>query len=291
MPFVSVRQVAVYSGLLCAALLPAGARAPLGFAGPLATRDVHITQRADSPVAVRLNLDREQYAPGSEGQVRIEVGRTGYLLVLYADPFGHVRVAFPLDPADPSGVKRDTVLDIRARGGRSAFIVDDSTGVGTWYAAISTEPFHLESIAVGDHWDYRVIPRVESPANAERELTNLVESIQQAKFEYDIVAFRIGVDSLTSALEYPSAWPNGPEGPGTWGPPSRGWGGPWFPGPWWTEPHWAGPFYDREVAGVGTASASSGAGPATDVARVPKHPKAPAGSGGGGPPGQHPHGY
>ncbi len=219
-----------------------------------------LTVAADSPVSVRLLLDHERYAPGSTGQVRVTIGRNGYLLVLYSDPTGHVRVAFPLDPSNPSSVTKDTTIEIRARGDRDAFIVDDSSGVGTWYAAISSEPFQFDSIQVSHHWDYRAIPRVRDPASAERELTEFVERIQSSRFEYDIVSYSIGTDSIASSSAGSSGgsvsqdasdggWvfePTGAFYPAPWAS-----SGPWSPGPWWSEPHWPGPYYDHVVEGVG----------------------------------------
>jgi hypothetical protein len=224
--------------------------------------------RADSPVSVRLMLDRERYVPGATGQVRVAIGRDGYLLVLYSDPTGHVRVAFPLDPDDSATVRKDTILQVRSRGDRDAFLVDDSTGVGTWYAAISSQPFFVDSISVAHHWDYRAIPRVRDPESAEHELTDFVERIQPARFEYDIVSFTIGVDSIARTSDADGPWfiPTGPFYPGPWSA-----NGPWAPGPWWSQPHWPGPYLDRVVEGsAGTATAVASA----SAARLgPGHPR------------------
>lgn len=244
---------------------------------------------ADSPVSVRLTLDRQRYAPGSTGQVQITIGRSGYLLVLYADPYGHVRVAFPLDPTDPSTVSRDTVIHIRSRGDRDAFIVDDSTGGGTWYAAISTHPFEIDSISTAGHWDYRTIPRVREPANAEQELTAFVERIQLNRFEYDIVSFTIGTDTADRSA-FADPWPSGPVPPEPtgpwWGP---GWGGPFAPGPWWISPHWPGPFYDHVVEGVGGAYPGGAGGGPSPVSAARAHAPARGSGGSGGPsPADHP---
>ena len=268
---VTIPLFAVSAALIAAAAgaPPAGhtfrAVAPLAATAP----PVSLTVAADTAVSVRLLLDHERYLPGSTGQVRVAIGRNGYLLVLYSDPTGHVRVAFPLDPADPATVTKDTVIEIRSRGDRDAFIVNDSSGVGTWYAAISSEPFQFDSIQVSHHWDYRTIPRVRDAATAERELTEFVERIQPGRFEYDIVSYSIGSDSIASSSAgsvsqdvADGGWvfePTGPFYPAPWAS-----SGPWSPGPWWSEPHWPGPYYDRVVEGVGASGmvgASTAEGP------------------------------
>jgi hypothetical protein len=271
-----------------AALIVAAAGAPTAarpFGLPpqlLAAPGVSLAVQADSPVSVRLLLDHERYVPGSTGQVRVAIGRNGYLLVLYSDPTGHVRVAFPLDPASPSAVTKDTTIEIRSRGDRDAFIVDDSSGVGTWYAAISSQPFQFDSIQLSHHWDYRTIPRVRGPATAERELTEFVERIQSARFEYDIVNYSIGTDSIASSSAGSvsqeaddGGWVFEPTGPFYPGP--RASSGPWSPGPWWSEPHWPGPYYDRVVEGVGGAGTVG-----ASVAEGPAGPARPKSFGAGG---------
>src|SRR6185437_6558442 len=97
-------------------------------------------------VPVRLVLDQTRYAPGATGHVGVRIGEDGYLVVLYAQPDGHVEVAFPLDPSSSDAVKADSEIEIRSRGSLGAFTVEDSSGVGTWYAAISTRPFRFYSI-------------------------------------------------------------------------------------------------------------------------------------------------
>jgi hypothetical protein len=244
------------------------------------------SQSLEAQVPVRLFLDQPRYAPGAEGHVRVQIGKDGYLLVLYAQPDGHVNVAYPLDPVLSDRVDADTEVEVLTRGGTSAFTVDDSSGSGTWYAAISSKPFQLKSITVNGHWDYRVIPRIESTANTESELTSFVEGISGGRFDYDIVSFVIDTTAPRASSAVPGGPPPAVSGPppappGLWWPAPQGVPRPWVPGPWgwglwgwgWggTGP-WAGPYYDRTTAGAaGTIIyAPSNSGPAGAAAPPPE---------------------
>jgi hypothetical protein len=63
-------------------------------------------------VPVRLFLDQARYTPGSDGQVRVEIGQDGYLVVLYANPDGHVSIAWPVDPGLSDRVSADTEIAV-----------------------------------------------------------------------------------------------------------------------------------------------------------------------------------
>ena len=210
-------------------------------------------RRAADPVPVRLFLDQARYAPGADGQVRVVIGEDGYLVVLYANPDGHVSIAYPIDPGLSDRVRADTQIEILSRGGRAAFTIDDSSGSGTWYAAISEQPFRLDSVAVNGHWDYRNIPRVDNPNAVESVLTAFVKTIARSRFDYDIVGYTIDTAAARTSSAGSAPPPRGPSAarvpwtmPGIWGP------GPWsWPG--WIGP-WAGPYYDRSLPTVALVS-------------------------------------
>src|SRR5215472_10981949 len=69
-------------------------------------------------VPVRLFLDQARYAPGADGQVRVQIGQDGYLVVLYANPDGHVSIAWPVDPGVSDRVSADTDIEVLSRGNR-----------------------------------------------------------------------------------------------------------------------------------------------------------------------------
>ena len=56
-----------------------------------------------SPITVQINHDR--FAPGDRARVYVEPTQDGYLVVLHADPYGRVRVLFPLDPTDDDFIR------------------------------------------------------------------------------------------------------------------------------------------------------------------------------------------
>ena len=250
-PLVRIGFALSVAGALGAARAPV--EAPRPFAG-------------DPPAPVRLLLSQLRYAPGSHGRVSVEIGRNGYLVVLHAEPDGHVRVAFPLDPGGDAAVHDGDSVEIRGRGGRDAFVVEDSSGTGTWYAAISKRPFRFDSVAVDNHWDYRVIPHVASPPDAERVLTAFVQSIAAARFDYDIVDYRISLYAYAAGPGYrgpPPPPPPPPNDPWPWPEP---WAGPWgWPVPWWPKPGpGPGPFYDRPPGSANEPAPKSAPGPVGD---------------------------
>jgi hypothetical protein len=229
------------------------------------------TATAVTATPVRLILDQARYAPGANGRVRVQIGEDGYLVVLYAQPDGHVAMAYPIDPTTPDRVRADTEIEIHSRGGRAAFSVDDSSGSGTWYAAISEHPFRFDAATLNGHWDYHEVPRATDPDKVEAELTAFVKSLSTARFEYDIVSFVIDTAATPSSS---SAEPASSEPPVVTAPPDPPpdpwWAGPWATmgrwWPWWWGPAsgWPGPYYDRTMPGG--AGGPNGGGPATPSA-------------------------
>lgn len=184
------------------------------------------------PVPVRLVLDHDVYTLGQHGVVRVDIGADGYLFVLHAEPDGHVRVAFPLDPGDSAVVHAGDHVSITARGAPpgESFTVEDSLGGGIWYAAISAAPFHIDSIVRGDHWDYRVFPVLGPDQDPESQLTDFVGHAASEHFDYDIVGYRVVArDSTVRPVStQPAATPppGGPAPPADDDPP---WAFPRFP--------------------------------------------------------------
>src|SRR5712691_13487697 len=112
--------------------------------------------RNDPPVQVWLNQDNH-FQRGDRAQVNVKLGEDGYLVVLRADADGRVRVLFPLDPGDDAFVRGGSKIEVRGRGDREAFYVDDREGTGVVLAARSVQPFKVDEYVRGDHWDYRVL--------------------------------------------------------------------------------------------------------------------------------------
>jgi hypothetical protein len=224
------------------------------------------TSDHDASVPVRLTLSQRWYVPGDYGRVWVRLASDAYLIVLHAEPDGHVRIVFPLDPSDNAYVHRDSTIEIRSRGDRDAFFVEDSSGTGTWYAAVSKKPYHFDPVTLSTHWDYGQIPHVLAVRDAEGDLTALVQRLSTGRFDYDIVQYHISLErgerdiaaspgGSGGAPPAPPPPPDNPDGP--W------WLGPWGLGPWgwpgWILPHPspnAGPLYNRVAPGpAGTSGA------------------------------------
>src|SRR2546421_4746753 len=83
----------------------------------------------DPPVKVWLNHDN-YFQRGDKARVNVKLADDGYLLVLRADAEGRVRVLFPLDPSNDNFVRGHETIEVRGRGDREAFFVDDREGSG-----------------------------------------------------------------------------------------------------------------------------------------------------------------
>ncbi|MGH9262766.1 MAG: DUF4384 domain-containing protein, partial [Acidimicrobiales bacterium] len=119
----------------------------------------------DLPVRLRLSSDG-RYFPGERARVWVETFDDGYLVVLRADASGRVRVLFPVDPGDDSYVRGGREYEVRGRGDRDAFYVDDREGTGLVLAAWSRDPFHFDEFVRADHWDYRGLTPAADDAEA-----------------------------------------------------------------------------------------------------------------------------
>ena len=92
----------------------------------------------DPPIRLWINNDRS-FLPGDRAKVEVRTRDDGYLLVFHVDPEGHLRVLFPLDPDRDNFVRGGKKYEIRGRGGRESFEIDNTTGKGTVYAAVSRD--------------------------------------------------------------------------------------------------------------------------------------------------------
>ena len=115
-------------------------------------------QPAPTDPTVRVWTDTDdRYAAGDLARVYVRAQLDGYLVVLHADPNGTMRVLFPVDPVDDDFVRGGQSLEVRGRGDREAFLVDEGSGSGVVLAAWSPEPFRFDGLVRGDHWDYRML--------------------------------------------------------------------------------------------------------------------------------------
>ena len=159
-----------------------------------------VTPNDDPPIRLWINNDRN-FLPGDRAKVEVRAKDDGYLIVFHVDPDGHLRVLFPLDPDQDNFVRGGRKYEIRGRGGRESFEVDNKVGKGTVYAAVSRDPLHFDGYVLGDHWDYRALAPSRLPDDAESELNDIVRRLAQTDFDYDLLNYYVS-DRLASRSSY-----------------------------------------------------------------------------------------
>src|SRR4029077_4268172 len=97
----------------------------------------------DPPVKVWLNKDNN-FRRGDKARVNVRLAEDGYVVVLRADTDGRGRVLFPLDPTDDHFVRGHETIEVRGRGDREAFYVDDRQGSGIVLFDMSVATFKCD---------------------------------------------------------------------------------------------------------------------------------------------------
>src|SRR6266853_3426877 len=156
-------------------------------AAPAPSPAVRTAVRSDDP-PVKVWLDQDNYRRGDKAHVNIKLGEDGYVVVLRADADGRVRVLFPLDPGDDAFVRGGETIEVRGRGDREAFYIDEREGSGLVLAARSATPFKFDPFVRGDHWDYRVLDARQAGDDKEAALLDMVQRMTaEGRFDYDAV--------------------------------------------------------------------------------------------------------
>ncbi len=146
----------------------------------------------DPPIHVWLNSDNT-FTTGDRARVHIRAEQDGYVVVLRADGDGRVRVLFPLDPGADDFVRGGDKREIRSRGDREAFLVDERDGSGVVLAAWSSTAFKFDEFVRGDHWDYRALDTRQSSDDKEAALVDAVQRMAgENRFDYDVVTYTVG---------------------------------------------------------------------------------------------------
>lgn len=159
--------------------------------GPPAALPARAPAVQDDP-AIRIWLsDDGRYQRGDRAQVQVKTQDDGYLLVLQVDPDGHLRVLFPLDPNDDAFVRGGKKYEITGRGDRESFMVDQRSGHGTVYAAVSRDPFRFDGYVTGDHWDYAALDDVHVSDKPEADLNEFVQRLARSDFDYDVLGYDV----------------------------------------------------------------------------------------------------
>src|SRR5438874_5465968 len=145
----------------------------------------------DPPIKVSLNQDN-YFVRGDRARVKIRTAEDGYVVVLRSDAQGRVRVLFPLDPTDDDFVRGGRTIEVRGRGDREAFYVDDADGAGVVLAARSAAPFRFDEFVRGDHWDYRVLDAREAGDDKEAALLDIAQRmVPDGHFDYDVIQYTV----------------------------------------------------------------------------------------------------
>jgi hypothetical protein len=197
----------------------------------------------DPPVHVWFN-DDGKYVYGDGAKVYVQAAEDGYLVVLRSDARGNLRVLSPLDPDDDQAINGGKKHEAKGRGGREAFVVEDTSGQGTVLAAWSKTPFDLRRYQRNGHWDLQALGDVggglsDSPDDPETRLLGVVDAIKPegGHYEYDAATYivysprfaRAGY-GYPSPYAYPYAYP-------------YAWSGGW----WGFDPWWGSPFFGTRV--------------------------------------------
>src|SRR6266566_541758 len=146
----------------------------------------------DPPIHVWLNSDNT-FTTGDRARVHIRAEQDGYVVVLRADGDGRVRVLFPLDPGADDFVRGGDKREVRSRGDREAFLVDEREGSGVVLAAWSATAFKFDEFVRGDHWDYSALDTRQSSDDKEAALVDVVQRMAgENRFDYDVVTYTVG---------------------------------------------------------------------------------------------------
>jgi hypothetical protein len=180
---------------------------PLLLAGTPPGASAQAASGDDPAIQIWISSDR-RFLPGEHAKVQVRTREDGYLLVLHADPDGHLRVLFPIDPKDDNFVRGGRKYEIRGRGGRESFTADDRTGRGTVYAAVSHDPFSFDPFVLGDHWDYRTMAPQRLSSDPEPELNDLVRRMVDGSFDYDVLTYDV-IERVVYADSYGSSYYGG----------------------------------------------------------------------------------
>src|SRR5262249_43923238 len=117
-------------------------------AGPVATP----AAQNDPPIHVWYNSGGD-YNYGDRAKVYAKSANPGYLVVLRSDLNGRVRVLSPIDPQADQHVNGGKKYELKGRGGREAFVTEDTTGQGVVLAAWSRTPFDFSRFEKNGQWD------------------------------------------------------------------------------------------------------------------------------------------
>lgn len=180
----------------------------------------------DPPIRVWFNSSGN-YGYGDRAKVYAKSANDGYLLVLRSDGAGRVRVLFPLDPDRDQRISGGKKYELKSRGGREAFIADETGGHGFVLAAISSSPFRVDRFVRNGLWDTQKLSEEQVIDDPEVGLVSLVQQMTPSaeQFVYDVATYvvseqyarRLYPDPYAGRWGYDAWWGYGPRfGIGFW---------------------------------------------------------------------------
>lgn len=177
--------------------------APLAVA-LLSTATPPRTARPTDDPPIHLKLNEESYSHGDRAKVKVRAAEDGYLLVLRVDGDGRVRVLYPLSPDDEGRITGGKDFEVRSRGDREAFVINENTGTGAVLAAWAAEPFKFDEFTRNGHWDYRALTQEKISGDLESGLLDLVDRMSNGEYDYDVAQY--SVDEPGYTRHYYGGW-------------------------------------------------------------------------------------
>ena len=153
---------------------------------------------------IRVSLSDDHVRRGDRVNVKVRVAQDGYLLVLRLDADGRVRVVFPVDPGDNMAIKAGHDMEIRGRGGRESFLVDEHEGEGTVLAARSDKPFVIDQFVKHGRWDYsQLVVARDSTMAGDALLLDLMDKMAgpDQHYSYDVAGYGVGTSPRSYARD------------------------------------------------------------------------------------------
>jgi hypothetical protein len=149
---------------------------------------------------VQLKLSRDPLVAGEHVKIHVRTADDGYLLVLRMDTQGTIHVLFPVDPTGDAAIRAGHTLEIRDRGNRQAFTVNDTPGSGMVLAARTDRPFAFDEFTTGGHWNAAALAPDGATTDPQVMMLSIVDQMTDGHYEYDAVSYTVGTRWLGPGL-------------------------------------------------------------------------------------------
>jgi hypothetical protein len=124
---------------------------------------------------------RKTYKWGVRATVNARTSANGFLLVLQADPAGHVRVLFPQNPKDDQFVQGGRAYEL-------ATDVNDSAGQSVVLAVVAYASFTVDPFVRDGNWDLDALAG-DGTQDIKELLLARVRAMQAGTLRYDIASY------------------------------------------------------------------------------------------------------